>query len=207
MQSNTDQNRVLHIVTRCSRINNIITVGQSIPVKDDGIQWHIIFDSSVLKDVSTEILSTLQRDYNAKLYFEYSQNDYLYTRMNNIIIDNIKDGWVYSLDDDNILHEELFDNFKSYLDFCEQSNLFAMIFNQDVSYKDWTDLDVRFAKPENMRVTKIDLAQFILHRTVFNNFEFEARYDADGRFIERLHENNPDRFLFIDKILSYYNYL
>jgi hypothetical protein len=93
MQSN--KNRMLHIVTRCSRINNIIRVGESIPVKDDGIQWHVIFDANVLKDVSTDILSTLQRDYNAKLYFEYSQNDYLYTRMNNVIIDNIKDGWVY----------------------------------------------------------------------------------------------------------------
>ena len=103
-----DKNRVLHIITRCSRLNNIIKVGESLPTKDGKlqVQWHVIFDSTRLKDIDAEILGRLQEEYNAKLYFEFSQGgDYLYPQMNKIIIDNIQEGWIYSLDDDNILHE------------------------------------------------------------------------------------------------------
>jgi glycosyltransferase involved in cell wall biosynthesis len=205
-----DKNRVLHIITRCSRLNNIIKVGESLPTKDGKlqVQWHVIFDSTRLKDIDAEILGRLQEEYNAKLYFEFSQGgDYLYPQMNKIIIDNIQEGWIYSLDDDNILHEKLFDNFEALVGFCEAEKSIGIVFNQHVAGKDFTRVDVRYAKPENMKVRSIDLAQFILHRSVFNDFNFKGGYDADGKFIERVYESNPDGFLFIDKILSHYNYL
>jgi len=205
-----DKNRVLHIVTRCSRLNNIIKVGESLPTKDGKlqVQWHVIFDSTRLKDIDAEILGRLQEEYNAKLYFEFSQGgDYLYPQMNKIIIDNIQEGWIYSLDDDNILHEKLFDNFEALVGFCEAEKSIGIVFNQHVAGKDFTGVDVRYAKPENMKVRSIDLAQFILHRSVFNYFDFKGGYDADGKFIEKVYESNPDGFLFIDKILSHYNYL
>ena len=205
-----DKNRVLHIITRCSRLNNIIKVGESLPTKDGKlqVQWHVIFDSTRLKDIDAEILGRLQEEYNAKLYFEFSQGgDYLYPQMNKIIIDNIQEGWIYSLDDDNILHERLFDNFEALVGFCEAEKSIGIVFNQHVAGKDFTGVDIRYAKPENMKVRSIDLAQFILHRSVFNDFDFKGGYDADGRFIEKVYEANPDGFLFIDKILSHYNYL
>jgi glycosyltransferase involved in cell wall biosynthesis len=205
-----DKNRVLHIITRCSRLNNIVKVGESLPTKDGKlqVQWHVIFDSTRLKDIDAEILGRLQEEYNAKLYFEFSQGgDYLYPQMNKIIIDNIQDGWIYSLDDDNILHERLFDNFEALVGFCEAEKSIGIVFNQHVAGKDFTGVDIRYAKPENMKVRSIDLAQFILHRSVFNDFDFKGGYDADGRFIEKVYEANPDGFLFIDKILSHYNYL
>jgi glycosyltransferase involved in cell wall biosynthesis len=205
-----DKNRILHIITRCSRLNNIIKVGESLPTKDGKLQvrWHVIFDSTRLKDIDAEILGRLQEEYNAKLYFEFSQGgDYLYPQMNKIIIDNIQEGWIYSLDDDNVLHEKLFDNFEALVGFCEAGNHVGIVFNQHVAGKDFTGVDVRYAKPENMKVRSIDLAQFILHRSVFNDFDFKGGYDADGKFIEKVYEVNPDGFLFIDKILSHYNYL
>lgn len=205
-----DKNRVLHIITRCSRLNNIIKVGESLPTKDGKlqVQWHVIFDSTRLKDIDAEILGRLQEEYDAKLYFEFSQGgDYLYPQMNKVIIDNIQEGWIYSLDDDNILHEKLFDNFEALVGFCEAEKSIGIVFNQHVAGKDFTGVDIRYAKPENMKVRSIDLAQFILHRSVFNDFDFKGGYDADGRFIEKVYEANPDGFLFIDKILSHYNYL
>ena len=55
-------NTKLHIVTRCSRLNNIVAVGESLPVKDGKLQveWHVIFDSTRLKDIDAEILGKLQ---------------------------------------------------------------------------------------------------------------------------------------------------
>lgn len=204
-----NKNTKLHIVTRCSRLNNIITVGESLPVKDGKLQveWHVIFDSKRLKDIDAEILGKLQ-EFGAKLYFEFSQGgDYMYPQMNRIIVDNIKDGWVYSLDDDNILHEHLFDNFNALVGFCEEAGEVGIVFDQQVDGKDFTKLDVRVASPENMKVQKIDLAQFILCRSVFDSFDFKGGYDADGKFIEKVFAENPDGFMFVNKILAYYNYL
>jgi hypothetical protein len=169
-----DNSRKLHVITRCSRLNNILAVGESLPAKDGKLQveWHVIFDSTRLKDIDAEILGKLQQ-FGAKIYFEFSQGgDYLYPQMNKVIIDNISDGWIYSLDDDNILHEKLFDNFEALVGFAEAEKSIGIVFNQQVDGKDFTGCDVRYAKPENMKVRSIDLAQFILNRSVFNDFDF-----------------------------------
>ena len=192
----------IHILTRCSRPNNLLKVADSIPKKDD-IVWHVIFDSTRLKDIDVDLLTKLQ-DYNPRVYFEYSQGgDYLYPQMSKIIKNNIKSGWVYSLDDDNILHEDFYEKITNSID----SSIDGIVFNQHVGGKDFTGVDVRYAKPENMKVRQIDLAQFVLNRRVFDRVEFEGGYDADGRFIERVYESNPNSFLFIDTILAHYNYL
>lgn len=204
-----NNSRKLHIITRCSRLNNILTVGESLPIKDGKLQveWHVIFDSTRLKDIDAEILGKLQQ-FGAKIYFEFSQGgDYLYPQMNKVIIDNITDGWIYSLDDDNILHEKLFENFEALVGFAEAEKSIGIVFNQKVDGKDFTGCDVRYAKPENMKVRSIDLAQFILNRSVFNDFDFKGGYDADGKFIEVVYQKNSDGFLFIDKILAHYNAL
>lgn len=192
----------IHILTRCSRPNNLLKVADSIPKKDD-IVWHVIFDSTRLKDIDVDLLTKLQ-DYNPRVYFEYSQGgDYLYPQMSKIIKNNIKSGWVYSLDDDNILHEDFYEKITNSID----SSIDGIVFNQHVGGKDFTGVDVRYAKPENMKVRQIDLAQFVLNRRVFDRVEFEGGYDADGRFIESVYESNPNSFLFIDTILAHYNYL
>lgn len=192
----------IHILTRCSRPSNLLKVADSIPKKDD-IVWHVIFDSTRLKDIDVDLLTKLQ-DYNPRVYFEYSQGgDYLYPQMSKIIKNNIKSGWVYSLDDDNILHEDFYEKITNSID----SSIDGIVFNQHVGGKDFTGVDVRYAKPENMKVRQIDLAQFVLNRRVFDRVEFEGGYDADGRFIESVYESNPNSFLFIDTILAHYNYL
>lgn len=192
----------IHILTRCSRPNNLLKVANSIPKKED-IVWHIIFDATRLKDIDVDLLTTLQ-NYNPRVHFEYSQGgDYLYPQMSRIIKDTIKSGWIYSLDDDNILHENFYDKIKESID----NSIDGIVFNQHVAGKDFTGVDVRYAKPENMKVRHIDLAQFVLNRRVFDRIEFEGGYDADGRFIEKVYESNPNSFLFIDEILAHYNYL
>ena len=67
-----NNSRKLHIITRCSRLNNILTVGESLPIKDGKLQveWHVIFDSTRLKDIDAEILGKLQQ-FGAKIYFEF----------------------------------------------------------------------------------------------------------------------------------------
>ena len=50
----------LHIVTRCTRIKNLLAIKDSILLcVTFKIYWHIIFDTNVLKDVDVDLLSQL----------------------------------------------------------------------------------------------------------------------------------------------------
>jgi len=50
----------LSIITRCSRLNNLRKVKDSMFTTDKfDITWYVMFDSTVLKDVDAEILAEI----------------------------------------------------------------------------------------------------------------------------------------------------
>ena len=54
---------VLHVITRCTKTSNLLKIKQSIETSiEDGydIFWHIIFDTSILKDIDAELLQKLK---------------------------------------------------------------------------------------------------------------------------------------------------
>jgi O-antigen biosynthesis protein len=90
----------------------------------------------------------------------------------------------------------------------ENPNKKAFIFDQKVDGKDFTKLDIRLAKPENMKVQHIDMAQFLLKRDLISDKRLKlGDYKADGYFIEDVYKSSPEDFFFINQILCYYNYL
>lgn len=196
---------MFHIITRCSRTKNILKVKDSIyKNKDIPITWWITFDTTSLKDIDADILTNLQ-DNNIKLFFKKS-NPGDYAQSHNQTIDIIDSGWCLFLDDDNILHEDFFDIIIKSIN--ENPDKGVIVFNQFVNGKDFSGLDIRLAKPENMEVGKIDLAQYIIKRDLIGEERFlENEYKMDGIFISKMYKEHPDQFLFIDKVLSYYNYL
>ncbi len=58
-----------------------------------------------------------------------------------------------------------------------------------------------------MKLQHIDSAQYIIHTSLHNQLKYESGYDADGKFIEKLYAEYPDKFGFIEKPLCYYNAL
>jgi glycosyltransferase involved in cell wall biosynthesis len=198
---------MINIITRCSRTKNLLKVKESIFKNvNNEITWWIIFDTSILKDIDAELLSNLQSHNNIRLYFRKSTPNDFGHELINFLIDIINDGWIYVLDDDNILHEDFIDQINKYI--LDNPNKKAFIFNQKIDGKDFTGLDIRLAKPENMKVSHIDMAQFILRRDLINEKRLiKGNYKADGYFIQELYESSPDDFYFIDEILCYYNSL
>ena len=194
-----------NIITRCSRTANILKVKDSIfnNIKSD-VTWWITFDTNSLKEISIDILSELQSP-NIKLRFRKSRpGDY--GESHNLILDEIESGWCYFLDDDNIIHEDFFTEISDKINSNPEAR--AIIFNQWIGGKDFTGQDVRFAAPENVQVSKIDMAQFLVKRELIGENRFiEDEYKTDGYFITKIWEENSKEFLFIDKILCYYNYL
>lgn len=154
----------LHIITRCSRTQNLLKIKESIfsrPSDDFEVFWHVTFDTTVLKDIDAEILSQLEHDYISPKFRKSTTGDYGHTFIN-ISLSQIQNGWIYILDDDNILHPELLPTISKLIE--ENPEKRAYIFDQKVGGRDFSGLDIRKAKPENVCVGGIDMAQFFLRR-------------------------------------------
>jgi glycosyltransferase involved in cell wall biosynthesis len=196
---------LFNIITRCSRTKNLLSVKDSIFNQSPNVIWHVYFDTLHLKDIDADLLTELQ-DPNIKITFKKSiPGDYGHQFINDAI-DLIQDGWIYVLDDDNILHEDFISTLTTYI--LENPDKKAFIFNQKVDGKDFTKLDIRVAKPENMKVQLVDMAQFLLRRDLIGEMRLKSGdYKADGYFIEDVYKSNPEDFLFINEVICYYNYL
>lgn len=200
---------IINIITRSTRLQNLKIVKESvfnsIPIGID-IKWHVVFDTSSLKDIDAELLSDLKDD-STQYYFEKGDKvGMLYPQCSNII-SKFKEGWVYFVDDDNIVH----DGFYEYV--LEMSNIFpeklVHVVSQNVAGKDFTGLDYRLAVAHNMKKGGIDLAQYISHVDVYNKhgYKFKPDYCADGILISEVFKKMPESFTFTPTIYSHYNYL
>lgn len=193
-----------HILTRCSRFDNIDEIQSDVfSNKKLDITWHLIFDTSILKDIPADLLFKLQDD-RIKLHFVKSDGtDYLYPQCGEIA--SQVDGWVYLLDDDNKLHEKFYDEVSKELKKTDGTKRIVVV-NQKVDKKDFTGLDFRIAKPENMKHQGVDIAQLVFHSTIFNDYKFQGNYSGDGFLINEIFAKEPETFHYVPKVLSYYNY-
>jgi O-antigen biosynthesis protein len=197
---------ILNIITRCTRIDNLHILNKNIFTKTYNIdvKWNIIFDISVLKEIDADVLHELSK--NKKITFHYLKCGDWSLNVTNEVIKDIFTGWIYFLDDDNILHEDFYTEIQSLVK--QYPDKLGFIFSQKIDYKDFTNTDIRIASSENVKVRHIDLAQYILDRSLLSNEHlFGTGYLSDGIFIEKLYKEKKEYFHITDKILCYYNYL
>jgi glycosyltransferase involved in cell wall biosynthesis len=196
---------LLNIITRCTRTTKIKEVFESIDKKNKNfkINWYVLFDLTSMSDISTDVISFL-KDKSEIRFYDSDPDDFGHDMINKTI-DEIQDGLVYVLDDDNIIHP----NFLGIVqDWIENHNQYdGLIFSQKIAGVDFTGLDIREAKSENVVVSKIDMAQFCLKRSLIGEHRIPKNfYVGDGMFIENLYNTNVDKFLIIEEIGCYYNY-
>lgn len=197
----------ISIITRCTRTSNLLTIKEGVlnAPKGVNVNWHVVFDTGALKDIDAEVLSNLTDTSDVKLHFVKGQSGGLLYPEVSDIIKTIKSGWIYLLDDDNIIHEDFYKTIKASI-----KNLpvaLVHIVSQLVAGRDFTGQDIRVASRENTAFQKIDIAQMVIHRSIFDTHSFSANYAADGFFIEEVLKTHGDSFVWIDKVLSHYNYL
>lgn len=163
----------LTIVTPCSRPQNLSAIAESIKPGRSlfDVIWMVVFDNRECKE---SINGGHQR---------------------NCALDAIMDGWVYFLDDDTIIHPDLFSE-------LAKVAAPAVAFEQDL--ETW----IRKVAPSEMRVCHIDMGQVVIRRELIGNTRFDIeQHIEDGLFIESIYENNPNAWSFINKPLCYYNKL
>ena len=192
------------IITRCTRVGNIEKVKESVFSNlkpKTKVHWHVMFDTKVLKDISADVLNKLD-DENTTIHFRKG-DEWGLGQLNKII--KKCDGWVYHCDDDNIIHKDFYASIEKHHRKNKESKVFVV--SQHVGGKDFSGLEVREALAENVAVGKIDLAQWLIHSSIHEDFEYGSGYIADGEFIVNLFEKAPEAFTFIPDVLSYYNFL
>jgi glycosyltransferase involved in cell wall biosynthesis len=195
---------ILNIITRCTRPENLYKVKESIFNSNNlfKINWFIVFDTNCITKIDSEILSDFSQV--SQLRFIKGVTGDFGHQLINTCLDEIRDGWVYVLDDDNLLHEDFYEDINSAILNFEDKRGF--IFNQKVGGRDFSGLDIRESNHQNIKVGSIDMAQFILRRDLIGDRRLESgKYVADGIFIQNLFEESKDDFIFINKVLSYYN--
>lgn len=195
---------MLNILTRCTRIENLKTIQKSISlITDYPITWWVIFDTHRLKDIEADLLHDLQNDWTKILFWKGTEGDYGHDLLNKCL-DQIN-SWVYVLDDDNILHPNFIKLINNKILHEKTRGYF---FHQWIGRKDFTGLDERIARPENIQVGQIDMGQILVHADLIGKKRLPLdQYIADGKWIESIYQENPDQFKFIDEIGCYYNEL
>lgn len=192
-----------HVITRCTRVENLLTIADSVYKEGVDVTWHVVFDTNVVKDIEASLLGELYSR-GALLYFKKgTPGTYMYPEMNEIISFELKTyDYVTLIDDDNIVHPDYYDVMSEAIK--ENPYACAFCYNQLV---DINRNSYRIALPHNTVVGGIDLAQFTVSVSYASCFEFGAGYCGDGEFIQAMHNEHTDKFVFIDQTLCYYNYL
>lgn len=189
----------LTILTRCSRLGNLKKVKDSIfTTQKFDITWRVMFDTTVLKDVDAELLASIQEKNGITYFINSIPGDYGHQMLNRAISDT-KDGFLYILDDDNIIHEDFYDSL--YDAITNNLDKRGFVFHQKIAGKDFTGLDIRIAIPESMRVSGVDSAQYVLRRDLVGDIRLvPMNYIADSIFAEEVYKNNPNDFCFIYQV-------
>jgi len=196
----------LHIITPCTRIHNLQEMYKSIEPGEKllDIEWWIVLDSAnpyVTLDMrSLTILKDLQKK---NIHIEHASDPSFIAGKGqiNYALDRIKDGYVYVLDDDNIIHSAFFQWFEHVVQ--GQYDVYFMaqeVYSQGPMW-------IRYVNPGMVKETFIDQAQYVIRRSVIGDDRFIQKYTADGEFIERIVTTRDVTGLFSNYPTCYYNYL
>lgn len=180
----------LNIVTPLSRLENLKHILKNIKESFKKITplSYIILDSKIKQEINIKDI----------YYFNRVESSFYGTEQRNLALDNIKDGYVYFLDDDNLIHPD----FENILleSVSKHKDKKGFVFNQ--IRKDGTIYLTAKLPPMSCQ---IDTGNVVLNRSLIGDIRWEKRYDHDFLFFAEVYKTNPDKFVTINKIATYYN--
>jgi glycosyltransferase involved in cell wall biosynthesis len=182
----------LTIITPCTRPGNLIRLKESIPF-DYVAEWIIVYDESVTPNAH------LFQDERIK---EYGCQGYSIAGniQRNYALDRIGDTYVYFLDDDTIMHPDMV----SFLPTLEPNHIYT--FDQERNAKDFPFTER--LKGDTIEMFRVDTAMFLIDAALIQTIRWAVdEYTADAIFITECYSNHPESWIYVDRVLSYYNYL
>jgi len=183
------------IITPCSRPENLERMVQSIDFNYID-QWIIVYDQ---KKVENNVNKFRSHPYSAKIV------EYIYTEENcswgngqrNYAMSKVenKNTFLYFLDDDNIIHPNLY-------------TLLQDINDEPLLYTFMQDNYGTISTGDRLYISGIDTAMFLIHYDLCKTITWDvSKREADGLFFLECYHNNMNKHKYIEKVLCYYNYL
>ena len=181
----------LSIVTACSRPHFLPKLYESIDF-DKIKQWIIVYDTS-----KGYKFQQLYPDNPKILELESEKPTLIGGVPKTMGIQLIESGFVYIMDDDNIVHPD----FWKLIDSMEFDSRYFYTFNSFIC----ADGSVLYGN--QCKTGTIDTSQYIIPRNMIGTNIWDDTYDGDGKFIEKVYNANKDKLFYINKVCSYYNFL
>jgi hypothetical protein len=194
---------IIHIITRCSRPANLPAVLDSIeqaadPATSVRVVWHVIYDLNRVPIPAKPGRVSPSPHVQIVERFGCGTGPCGYNLVNTCL-DEISDGVVYCLDDDNLLHPNVLARIESAF---TDPNVGVVVVQQRFGSR------IRLIGPDIVRKHNIDLAQFAIRSALMNDRRYLTDdYAADGAMMEDLWRADQSKFTFIHEVLSYYNAL
>jgi hypothetical protein len=180
---------MLTIITPCSRPENLPYIYDSINF-DKIEKWIIIYDTT--KCINQNKLY----ETNSKILEVKCKKSMTGNPQRNYGMRLVDDGFMYFLDDDNIIHP----NFWNIIESLDDNNFYT--FHQLRDNKEVV------LPGNNIMVGYIDTAMFIVHKKHTKNIYWKhIKNCADGFFICDVNKNHEACHIYIDSVGCYYNYL
>lgn len=121
--------------------------------------------------------------------------------LKNQMLDQIRGGWIYILDDDNIMHPDLAGALTDYL--ADRVDV-ALVVCAQQHQSGW----VRRPHRRMLRQTHVDAGQVLFRREALGEVRIPLHYCGDGEFIEHLAERlTEQQIIYIPEAVTYYNWL
>ena len=189
---------LLNIVTAASRPYNIKLITDNIKsvITKCEVRWYLIFDNRKVEEFTPKDCH----------YYDFIPGDISGAPQKNKALDLIDSGWVYFLDDDNLMHEEYESCFLKKIKIKrgvykngikQQGNIQGVVFNQ------LSNGSLR-ANPKNGSL--VDCGQFTVEREIIGNQRFNLDfYASDGVFFEEIYNKHKEKIIFADEPFTYYN--
>ena len=115
------------------------------------------------------------------------------------LIENL-DTYLYFLDDDNIIHPDLYE----LLDSIEPGKMYTFDQSRPKNIYPYKTL----LQGDNIEIFNIDTAMFLIDYNLCKDIRWMPdKYNADGFYIKECYEANKDNWKYVNKTMSYYNKL
>jgi hypothetical protein len=188
--------KLLTIITPCSRPENIQRVYQGIDFKYVH-EWIIVYDGAHVK--TNPLMFT--RNPKVREYI-HTGPGCLGSPQRNFGMDNISDynTWLFFLDDDNLIHRDLY----KFLETAQPGHIYSF---------DQLRADGATVLEGNTYIKgHVDTASILIDANLVREqprwpVYKELTYGGDGEFIENLYAQHQSRFVYVNKCLSYHNFL
>ena len=185
----------LYIITPVSRIENLSKIFKSINW-NYVTKWIIVYDKKIIKKnpyLFKNIPSVVELLNFTKSSIRGSGQRN--TGIEYLLKEKKNNSFVYFLDDDNIIHPNFYNIYKKFKD----ENIYT--FSQQVK--------IRHIRAGNkFKLYHIDTAMFVTSLTIIKNIRWKMNtHETDYHFIKECLSKNKNRYVCINNVGCYYNYL